>query len=54
MKLKEKSHSSIITYEYFQTEDVKWYEYAKNWEKLKSIVMVRKTIEKKWRNKGRM
>ena len=46
MKLKEKNHSSIITYEYFQTEDVNWYEDAKDWEKLKSIGMVRKTIEK--------
>ena len=43
--LREKSHSQIITYEYFQTEKVKWYAEYKEWEKLKSIGLVVKTIE---------
>ena len=43
---REKSHSAIITYEYYQTEKVKWYEDYKDWEKLRSIGMVKKTIEK--------
>lgn len=43
---REKSHSAIITYEYYQTEKVKWYEEYKDWEKLRSIGMVKKTIEK--------
>ncbi len=43
---REKSHSSIITYEYYQTEKVKWYEEYKEWEKLRSLGIVKKTIEK--------
>ena len=43
---REKSHSSIITYEYYQTEKVKWYEEYKEWEKLRSFGIVKKTIEK--------
>ena len=45
-KYTEKSHSSYITYEYFQTEDVNWYHDKKSWKKLNSIGMVKKTIEK--------
>ena len=45
------SHSSIITYEYYQTEKVKWYEEYKEWEKLKSLGIVKKTIEKSDGNK---
>lgn len=43
MLSREKSHGEIITYEYFQTEDVKWYEDYEKWEKLRSIGLVRKT-----------
>ncbi len=42
----EKSHSSIVTYEYFQTEDISWYYDLKNWKSIKSFGMVKKTIEK--------
>lgn len=40
----EKANSSIITYEYFQTEDIKWYHDYKAWNKLHSFGLVRKTI----------
>ena len=43
---REKSHSSIITYQYYQTEKVKWYKDYKDWEKLRSFGIVKKTIEK--------
>lgn len=43
----EKSHSSFIKYEYFQTSDIKWYSNIKDWEKVKSIGLVRKSITKK-------
>ena len=46
IKQVEKSHSSIITYEYFQTEDVSWYFDKDSWEGLNSIGMVKKTINK--------
>ena len=42
----EKSHSSIITYEYFQTEDISWYYDLKNWKGIRSFGLVKKTIEK--------
>lgn len=42
----EKANSCVITYEYFQTEDIKWYHDYKSWNKLHSIGLVRKTIEK--------
>lgn len=42
----EKSHSSTITYEYFQTEDISWYYDLKNWSSIRSFGMVKKTIEK--------
>ncbi len=42
----EKSHSSIVTYEYFQTEDISWYYDLKNWKSIKSFGMVKKAIEK--------
>ncbi len=42
----EKSHSSIIVYEYFQTSDVNWYFDKNKWAGLTSIGLVRKTIEK--------
>ena len=43
----EKSHSQVIKYEYYQTEDIKWYEEAKSWKGLKSIGLVVKTMENK-------
>lgn len=44
---KEYKNGALITYEYFQTEEVSWYEEKNEWEKLNSIGMVKKTIEKK-------
>ena len=46
LKQVEKSHSAIITYEYFQTEDVDWYFDKKSWQGLKSIGLVKKTTVK--------
>ena len=43
----EKSHSQVITYEYYQTEKIEWYADAKEWEGLKSIGLVVKTSENK-------
>ena len=40
----KKSHGDIITYEYFQTEDVTWFEDLKKWKNLKSFACVKKTI----------
>ena len=48
---REKSHNSVITYEYYQTEKVKWYAEYEKWEGLKSIGLVKKTIEKADGNK---
>lgn len=44
---RENSHSPIITYQYYQTEKISWYPENKNWEKLRIIGMVVKTIEDK-------
>ena len=43
----EKSHSSFIKYEYFQTSDIKWYSNIKDWKKVQSIGLVKKSITKK-------
>ena len=43
----EKSHSQVITYEYYQTEKISWYPDAEEWEGLKSIGLVIKTSEDK-------
>ncbi len=43
----EKSHSSIIKYEYFQTSDIDWYDKKNEWEKMHTMGLVRKTITKK-------
>ena len=43
----EKSHSSYIKYECFQTSDIKWYSNRKDWKGLKSFGLIRKTIIKK-------
>lgn len=40
----EKANSSIITYEYFQTEDIKWYHDYKAWKNLHTIGLIKKTI----------
>ena len=45
--VREKSHSQIITYQYYQTEKVKWYADWDKWEKLKSLGLVIKTSEDK-------
>lgn len=47
----EKSHSQVITYEYYQTEKIDWYEDVKEWEGLKSIGLVIKTSEDKYGKK---
>ncbi len=46
LKTIEKSHSSIITYEYFQTEDISWYSNLKEWKGVKSFGVVKKSITK--------
>lgn len=43
----EKSHSSIIIYECFQTSDINWYSKLADWQGIKSFGLVRKTITKK-------
>ena len=43
---REKNHEAVITYEYYQTEKVNWYEEKNLWEGLKSIGLVKKSIEK--------
>ena len=42
---KEKRGENTIHYEYYQTEDVKWYFDRKKWKKLNSIGLVKKTID---------
>lgn len=43
----EKSHSSFIKYEYFQTSDINWYSKISDWEGVHSFGLVRKTVTKK-------
>lgn len=43
----EKSHSSFIKYEYFQTSDINWYSKLSDWKNIHSFGLVRKTITKK-------
>lgn len=43
----EKSHSSFIMYECFQTSDINWYENKDSWSGLQTIGLVKKTITKK-------
>lgn len=43
----EKSHSSIIQYECFQTSDINWYDRLSDWKGINTIGLVRKTITKK-------
>ena len=42
----EKSHSSIIKYECFQTSDIKWYDRLDDWENIQTFGLIRKTITK--------
>lgn len=46
LKEKEYKNGMTITYEYFQTEDVQWFEDKNDWKDLKSFGMVKKTITK--------
>lgn len=41
----EKTHGKIIRYEYFQTEQIKWYLGKENWKGLKSIGAVKKSVD---------
>ena len=43
-KENEYKNGSSITYEYFQTANIKWYEDYESWDGLKTIGMVKKTI----------
>ena len=51
LKQEEKSHSCFITYEYFQTSDIKWYQEYKEWKGLNTFGMVKKTIIKDYETK---
>ena len=42
---REKNHEAVIIYEYYQTEKVNWYPDIKLWEGLKSIGLVKRTID---------
>ena len=44
MKETEKGSGSMVTREYVITDDIKWFEDRKDWEKLSSIGYERKTI----------
>lgn len=51
LKQEEKNHSCFITYEYFQTSDVKWYHDYKEWKGLTTFGMVKKTIVERGKEK---
>ena len=40
----EKCQGNIVTYEYFQTEDISWFQDLKKWKGIKSFGLVKKTI----------
>ena len=44
LKYHENSHSSLITYEYFQTNDINWFHDKKEWNKLTTIGLVKKRL----------
>ena len=46
-KVQEYKNGSAITYEYFQTEEISWFEDKNNWESLRTIGMVKKMAEQK-------
>ncbi len=45
-KVCEYKNGAAITYEYFQTIEINWFENKSEWDGLKSFAMVKKTIEK--------
>ncbi len=45
-KTQEKAHGQLETREYYQTEDIKWLSYKKEWTGIKSIGFEQKSIEK--------
>ena len=45
-KTVEKEQSAVVTREYFLTQDIDWLSNKKDWSGLKSIGLVRKTVEK--------
>ena len=45
-KTHEYKNGFVITYEYFQTTDINWYQDKEDWKKLHSIGLRKKTIEK--------
>lgn len=51
LKITETRGNEIITYEYFQTNDVKWYHDFKSWKGLKTIGMVRKKFNNPYKEK---
>ena len=46
-KYNEKSHCSYITYECFQTSDIKWYDRLEDWKGIQTIGMIKKSVTKK-------
>ena len=46
-KTVEKEHGGIAIREYYQTEEIDWYEERKKWKKLRSFGMVKKRIQLK-------
>lgn len=44
--INEKSHACFITYEYFQTYDIDWFQNKNDWKHLNTIGLVKKTITK--------
>ncbi|MBP3920693.1 MAG: ISAs1 family transposase [Bacilli bacterium] len=47
LKKNEYKNGAMITYEYFQTREIDWYEDKNEWQDLTTIGMVKKTIVKK-------
>lgn len=47
LKTSEYKNGTVITYEYFQTTEISWFEDKDKWKDLNSIGLVKKTIEKK-------
>lgn len=45
-KMIEKEHSAIVTREYYLSNDINWLHSKEEWKKLKTIGLVRKTVEK--------
>ncbi len=45
-KTVEKEHGGIVTREYYQTDETRWYEDKKKWKGLATFGMVKKKLEK--------